>query len=74
VLNALAVGRTPAHLQGTVVSLYTAALDLGETVGTPIGGVIAWAAGYRVMFACMALASLGGLMLMARDRPAQHAG
>ncbi|HSV06070.1 MAG TPA: MFS transporter [Candidatus Binatus sp.] len=74
VLNALAVGRTPAHLQGTVVSLYTAALDLGETVGMPIGGAIAWAVGYRVMFACMALASLGGLLLMATDRPAQHAG
>ena len=68
VLNALAVGRTPARLQGTVVSLYTAALDFGETLGTPIGGAIAWAAGYRVMFAFMALASLAGLSLMVSDQ------
>ena len=67
-LNALAVGRTPARLQGTVVSLYTAALDFGETLATPIGGAIAWAAGYRVMFAFMALASLAGLSLMVSDQ------
>jgi predicted MFS family arabinose efflux permease len=48
--------------------LYTAALDFGETLGTPIGGAIAWAAGYRVMFACMALASVVGLSLMASDQ------
>jgi predicted MFS family arabinose efflux permease len=68
VLNALAVARTPARLQGTVVSLYTAALDFGEMLGTPIGGAIAWAAGYRVMFGFMALASLAGLGLIATDQ------
>ncbi|TMB16882.1 MAG: MFS transporter [Deltaproteobacteria bacterium] len=68
VLNALVVGRTPARLQGTVVSLYTAALDFGETLGTPVGGAIARVAGYRVMFAFMALASVAGLSLMASDR------
>jgi len=50
------------------VSLYTAALDFGETLGTPVGGAIARVAGYRVMFAFMALASVAGLSLMASDR------
>lgn len=68
VMNALTVGRTPFHLQGLAVSLYTAALDLGQTLGTPIGGAIARAAGYRVMFATMAVAALGGLALMVLDR------
>jgi MFS family permease len=68
VMNALTVTRTPFHLQGLAVSLYTAALDLGQTLGTPIGGAIARAAGYRAMFAVMAAASVGGLVLMIRDR------
>jgi MFS family permease len=68
VLNALAVTRTPARLHGIVVSLYTAALDLGAVVGTPLCGTVARAFGYRAMFALMAAASLMGLALMTRDR------
>jgi hypothetical protein len=68
VLNGLAVTRTPPRFHGTVVSLYTAALDGGAVLGTPLCGALAHAAGYRVMFATMALASLGGLVLMVRDR------
>src|SRR5439155_609062 len=63
VLNGLAVTRTPARFHGTVVSLYTAALDGGAVLGTPLCGVIAHAAGYRAMFAVMAAASLAKLHL-----------
>jgi MFS family permease len=73
VLNALAVERTPARLHGTVVSLYTGALDLGGVLGTPLCGGLARAVGYRIMFACMALTSLAGLGLMRSDRRARHA-
>jgi len=67
VLNGLAVTRTPPRFHGTVVSLYTAALDGGAVLGTPLCGAIAHAAGYRAMFAVMAAASLAGLLLMTRD-------
>jgi len=68
VLNGLAVARTPPRLYGSVVSLYTAALDGGAVLGTPLCGAIARAAGYRVMFGTMALASVAGLLLMLADR------
>jgi MFS family permease len=68
VLNGLVVSRTPLHLRGAVVSLHTAALDLGAVLGTPLCGAIAHAAGYRPMFALMAVASVAGLALMATDR------
>jgi MFS family permease len=71
VLNALAVARTPARLHGTVVSLYTGALDLGAVLGTPIGGAVARLAGYRVMFALAALTLVAALVLMATD-PTRH--
>jgi predicted MFS family arabinose efflux permease len=67
VLNGLAVARTPPPLHGTVVSLYTAALDAGAVIGTPLCGAIAHVAGYRVMYAAMALVSLGGLALVRLD-------
>ena len=67
VLNGLTVTRTPARFHGTVVSLYTAALDGGAVLGTPLCGAIAHAAGYRAMFAAMAAASLTGLLVMTRD-------
>src|SRR5205814_1820422 len=57
VLNGLAVTRTPPRFHGTVVSLYTAALDGGAVLGTPLCGAIAHTAGYRAMFAVMAAAS-----------------
>ena len=47
VLNALAISRAPARLQGTVVSLHTAALDFGAVVGTPLCGLLAQLAGWR---------------------------
>jgi MFS family permease len=68
VLGALAVTRTPPRLHGTVMSLYTGALDMGAVVGTPLCGAVARGAGYRWMFALMAAASLAGLVLMAADR------
>jgi MFS family permease len=67
VLNGLTVTRTPPRLHGAVVSLYTAALDAGAVVGTPLCGAIAHLAGYRVMFSSMALASLAGLALVRMD-------
>jgi predicted MFS family arabinose efflux permease len=67
VLNALAVSRTPARLQGVVVSLYTGALDAGAVLGTPLCGAVARTS-YRAMFLMMALASLVGLALLALDR------
>ena len=67
VLNALAISRAPARLQGTVVSLHTAALDFGAVVGTPLCGLLAQLAGWRPMFVTMGVACLGGVILMAID-------
>lgn len=67
VLNALAIRRAPAHLQGTVVSLHTGALDLGAVVGTPLCGLLAEWLGYRAMFQVMGAACVAGLVLMAAD-------
>ena len=58
-LNALAITRAPARLQGTVVSLHTAALDLGAVVGTPLCGFLAEWAGWRTMFGTMAVGVSG---------------
>ena len=74
VLNALATRRAPAGLQGTVVSLHTAALDLGGMVGTPLCGLLAQFASYPAMFAVTALACLGGLLLMLLDPVRRGAG
>jgi MFS family permease len=68
VLQALAVERTPPRLHGRMVSLYTAALDGGAVIGTPLCGAVAHALGYRTMFVMMATASLLALGLMATDR------
>jgi MFS family permease len=67
VLNALAISRAPARLQGTIVSLHTAALDLGAVVGTPLCGFLAEFAGWRPMFALTGFACLSGVALMAAD-------
>ena len=74
VLNGLTVARTPARLHGVVVSLYTAALDAGAVVGTPLCGAIARAAGYRAMFTTMAIASVAGLALVRADGLRQRRG
>lgn len=71
VMNALAIARTPPRLHGTVVSLYTGALDLGAVLGTPIGGAVAWTAGYRVMFLLAAISCVAASTLMASD-PHRH--
>jgi MFS family permease len=68
VLQALAVGRTPRALHGRIVSLYTAALDAGAVVGTPLCGALVRAAGYRWMWTCMAASSAVAFALMAGDR------
>ena len=67
VLNALAIARAPARLQGTVVSLHTAALDAGAVLGTPLCGLLAEHAGFPIMFRVMGAACLLGLGLMAGD-------
>ncbi len=68
VLNALAIARTAPRRQGTVVGLYTAALDLGGVVGIPICGVVAEGWGYPAMFGLMAAANVAACALMASDR------
>jgi len=72
ILGAVAVTRTPARLQGTGVSMVTAVLDLGAVIGTPLCGVVAHRFGYPTMFTTMAVASLGGLLLMVADRHARR--
>jgi len=67
VLNALAIARAPARLRGTVVSMHTAALDLGAVVGTPLCGLLAEWAGYPVMFTVMGVSCLVGVLLMGFD-------
>ncbi len=73
VLNALAVSRTPPRFHGTIISLYTAALDAGAVIGTPLSGAVARLAGYRVMFALMSAFSVVGLLLLVQDRRRHHA-
>jgi predicted MFS family arabinose efflux permease len=67
VLNALATHRAPAGLQGTVVSLHTAAIDLGAVLGTPVCGAVAELLGYPSMFAVSALACGAGTWLVMSD-------
>jgi MFS family permease len=67
VLNALAVSRAPREKQGAVVGLHTGALDLGAVLGTPLCGFLAETVGYPTMYRVVALASLGGVVLMGRD-------
>jgi MFS family permease len=67
VLNALAVSRAPAGKQGAVVGLHTAAIDFGAVAGLPLCGALAEWAGYPAMYATVGLASIAGLVIMARD-------
>jgi MFS family permease len=67
VLNALAVSRAPAGKQGAVVGLHTAAIDFGAVAGLPACGALAEWAGYPVMYGLVGLASVAGLVIMARD-------
>jgi MFS family permease len=67
VLNALATQRAPAGLQGTVVSLHTAAVDLGAVAGTPLCGALEEWFGYPLMFAASALAALAGSWAIGAD-------
>ena len=67
VLNALAISRVPTRQQGAVVGLHTAAIDAGAVFGMPLCGIVAERCGYPAMFAVMALACTGGVVLMAKD-------
>jgi MFS family permease len=67
VLAALATQRAPVGLQGTVMSLQTAAVDFGAVAGTPLCGAIAHVAGYPTMFAASALACVLGSWVIAAD-------
>ena len=69
ILNVLVVARTPARVRGAVVSLYTAMIDLGQTVGAPLFGAIATVS-FPAMFATAAVALVGAALGMALlDRP-----
>ena len=74
VLSALALTRAPAAMRGAVVSLQTAALDLGAVVGTPICGAIADAAGYPTMYVLMGICCWAGLILMVTDPVRERGG
>jgi MFS family permease len=67
VLNALATQRAPSGLQGTVVSLHTAAIDLGAVVGTPLCGALAYWMGYPAMFAVSAAFCIMGAWVIGAD-------
>jgi predicted MFS family arabinose efflux permease len=70
ILNVLAVARTPAHVRGAVVSLYTAMIDLGQTAGAPLLGAIAMRS-FPAMFLTAAVALvLAALAMRVADRPA----
>ena len=56
------------------MSLYTAALGAGAVLGTPLCGALARAAGYRLMFTTMAVASVAGLVLVRLDGRRQRQG
>lgn len=73
VLSALAVSRAPAGRQGAVVSLHTAALDLGAVLGTPLCGLAAETLGWRPMFVGTSVVCLAAMVLVATDprRPAR---
>jgi predicted MFS family arabinose efflux permease len=69
ILNVLVVARTPGHVRGAVVSLYTAMIDLGQMVGAPLLGAIAMR-GFGAMFATAGAALvLAALALRVADRP-----
>jgi hypothetical protein len=76
VLSALAIARAPVAMQGAVVSLHTAALDLGAVLGTPLCGAIADRAGYPTMYMVMGICCWVGLILMVTDplRGLAHVG
>jgi MFS family permease len=67
VLSALAIARAPVAMQGAVVSLHTAALDLGAVLGTPLCGALADRAGYPTMYVVMGICCWAGLILMVTD-------
>ncbi|MEW6271541.1 MAG: MFS transporter [Thermodesulfobacteriota bacterium] len=70
ILNVLAVARTPGHVRGAVVSLYTAMIDLGQMAGAPLLGAIAMRS-FRAMFLTAAAALvLAALAMRIADRPA----
>jgi predicted MFS family arabinose efflux permease len=75
VLNTVAVNRAPQGERGTVVSLYTAMVDLGATLGGPLLGGVAYFVGYPSMFVIAAMLVGAGVGVMARvdrepdDRP-----
>ncbi len=50
-----------------MVSLHTAAVDLGAVAGTPLCGALAQGFGYPVMFAVSALACVAGCWVIGAD-------
>lgn len=56
------VGRVPAHLRGTALGGFAAFQDMAYGATAPIAGVIAGAAGYRIVFLIGLLAALLGLV------------
>jgi predicted MFS family arabinose efflux permease len=72
-LGAVASVRAPAGMQGTVMGLFTGALDLGAVVGTPLCGILVDTAGYAAMFAVTAGACIGGVAMLQVDRRSTQA-
>jgi len=70
ILNVLAVARTPAHVRGAVVSLYTAMIDLGQMVGAPLLGAIAMVGFPQMFLTASAALALAMLAMAFLDRPA----
>jgi predicted MFS family arabinose efflux permease len=72
-LGAVASVRAPAGMQGTVMGLFTGALDLGAMVGTPLCGALVDTVGYAAMFAVTAGACIGGVVMLHFDRRSTQA-
>jgi len=70
ILNVLAVARTPAHVRGAVVSLYTAMIDLGQMVGAPLLGAIAMASFPAMFLTAAGALGAAALAMQMVDRPA----
>jgi predicted MFS family arabinose efflux permease len=66
ILNAVAVNRAPLGERGTVVSMYTAMVDLGTTLGGPLLGGIARLLGYPCMYLTAAVVVAAGVAVMGR--------
>jgi len=72
-LSALVVDETPEDRRGRVVGMFSAAVLIGNTVGSVLFGYIAQGLGYGLMFTLLAITLFAGFGLSLRLRPsARH--